>query len=179
MKCISSYNIRQLWFFKGEFAICTNYEFLCDHLERVVESLFISIGGPEGWTAIGIKCTRLWNYVELFWNSPLHLLSSTWKWKWKWKLVYTILGRVSPHGWSCLFYEYILFSLNDNFLKVGVRLDEMSETFDESFKNNTGKTLYFYKNGCICCFEVLSVSRVHSQALKSLMKSLSFYLDKS
>ena len=23
----------------------------------------------EGWTAIGIRCTRLWNYVELFWNS--------------------------------------------------------------------------------------------------------------
>ena len=23
----------------------------------------------EGWTAIGIRCTCLWNYVELFWNS--------------------------------------------------------------------------------------------------------------
>ena len=24
---------------------------------------------PEGWTTIGIWCTRFWNYVELFWNS--------------------------------------------------------------------------------------------------------------
>ena len=23
----------------------------------------------EGSTAIGIRCTRLWNYVKLFWNS--------------------------------------------------------------------------------------------------------------
>ena len=23
----------------------------------------------KGWAAIGIKCTLLWNYVELFWNS--------------------------------------------------------------------------------------------------------------
>ena len=23
----------------------------------------------EGWTAIGIRCTHLWNYVELFWKS--------------------------------------------------------------------------------------------------------------
>ena len=23
----------------------------------------------EGWIAFGIRCTRFWNYVELFWNS--------------------------------------------------------------------------------------------------------------
>ena len=30
---------------------------------------FTRLVQPEGWTATGIRCTRLWNYVELFWNS--------------------------------------------------------------------------------------------------------------
>ena len=29
----------------------------------------LDIGKSEGWTAIVIRRTRLWNYVELFWNS--------------------------------------------------------------------------------------------------------------
>ena len=36
----------------------------------------IRFGSCEGRTAIGIRCTRLWNYVELFWNSLDNALSS-------------------------------------------------------------------------------------------------------
>ena len=35
----------------------------------------------EGWTAIGIKCTPLWNYAELFWNywNYLEIFGISWK----------------------------------------------------------------------------------------------------
>ena len=43
----------------------------------------MTLPNPEGLTAIGIRCTRLWNDMESFRNSlnnaPFHLLSSTWK----------------------------------------------------------------------------------------------------
>ena len=37
--------------------------------------------GVEGWTAIGIIYTPLWNYVELFWNywNYLEIFGITWK----------------------------------------------------------------------------------------------------
>ena len=44
-----------------------------------IVSNIILICALVGCTAIGIRCTRLWNYAELFWIMLLHLLSSTWK----------------------------------------------------------------------------------------------------
>ena len=32
-------------------------------------SFYKMLGSIKGWTGIGIRCTRLRNYVELFWNS--------------------------------------------------------------------------------------------------------------
>ena len=64
----------QIWCFGG-----------CEFINKIVKEIFKtleieglyisrprkrnSIHSREGWTAIGIRCTPLLNYVELFWNS--------------------------------------------------------------------------------------------------------------
>ena len=34
-----------------------------------LDKSYVLMEKSEGWTAIGIRCRRLWNYVKLFWNS--------------------------------------------------------------------------------------------------------------
>ena len=42
---------------------------ILSHGDKIQVENIIILVYFEGWTAIGIRYTRLWNYVELFWNS--------------------------------------------------------------------------------------------------------------
>ena len=46
--------------------LCFTFQGFLNKMTKNRSSQYFPI---EGWTTIGIRCTRLWNYVELFWNS--------------------------------------------------------------------------------------------------------------
>ena len=49
------------------------YTFLLENCiynnKQIIKSIAFYMVNVERWTAIGIRCAPLWNYVELFWNS--------------------------------------------------------------------------------------------------------------
>ena len=99
------------------------------------------------WTAIGIRCTTLWNYVDLFWNywNYLEILGITWKFLELLGNIWIIIILIFLIFWhrekTHLFKLYYSYLLIKNYLILSSILSRKLDT--KSFPCDLTWTLVF------------------------------------